>query len=51
MDLTLLHTGIGHPDLTLLVLAAIGSFAVGTAAGVYATLRNGGSEANDPVEN
>lgn len=51
MSLTLLHTGISHPDLTLLVLTGILLFVAGTGAGAYATLRNGGSEANDPVEN
>lgn len=39
MDPTLLHTGAEHPDLTLLVLTAILSFAAGTGAGAYATLK------------
>lgn len=51
MSFTLLHTGVQHPDLTLLVLTGILSFAAGTGAGAYATLRNSGSEASDPVEN
>jgi hypothetical protein len=37
MDL-LLHAGVGHPDLTLLVLTAVLSFAAGTGAGAYAAL-------------
>ncbi|WP_162994042.1 hypothetical protein [Halalkalicoccus subterraneus] len=39
MDPTLLHTGAEHPDLTLLVLTGILSFAAGTGLGVYAALR------------
>jgi hypothetical protein len=39
MDPTLLHAGTGHPDLTLLVLTAILSFAAGTGAGAYAALK------------
>lgn len=39
MDLTLLHTGAQHPDLTLLVLTGILSFAAGTGLGAYAALR------------
>lgn len=35
----LLHTGLGHPDLTLLVLTAILSFLAGTGTGAYATLK------------
>lgn len=38
MDL-LLHAGVGHTDLTLLVLTAIFSFAAGTGAGAYAALK------------
>lgn len=40
MDFTLLHTGAQHPDLTLLVLTGIFSFAAGTGAGAYAMLRS-----------
>lgn len=40
MGFTLLHTGAQHPDLTLLVLTGILSFAAGTGAGAYAMLRN-----------
>lgn len=36
---TLLHTGIGHPDIALLVLTALLSFAAGTGAGAYAALK------------
>ncbi|WP_157078415.1 hypothetical protein [Halalkalicoccus paucihalophilus] len=39
MDFTLLHTGAEHPDLTLLVLTGILSFAAGTGLGAYAALR------------
>lgn len=39
MDITLLHAGAQHPDLTLLVLTGILSFAAGTGVGAYATLR------------
>lgn len=39
MSLTLLHAGVGHPDLTLLVLTGILSFAAGTGVGAYAALR------------
>lgn len=35
---TLLHAGTQHPDLTLLVLTAVLSFAAGTGAGAYAAL-------------
>lgn len=38
MDL-LLHAGAGHPDLTLLVLTGILSFAAGAGLGAYAALR------------
>lgn len=36
---TLLHAGVGHPDLTLLVLTAILSFAAGAGTGAYAALK------------
>jgi hypothetical protein len=35
---TLLHAGTQHPDLTLLVLTGVVSFAAGTGAGAYAAL-------------
>lgn len=35
-----LHTGVGHPDLTLLVLTAIVSFGAGLGTGAYATLKD-----------
>lgn len=49
---TLLHAGTGHPDLTLLVLTAILSFAAGTGAGAYAALKGRlTSLAGEPTEN
>ena len=47
-----LHAGIGHPDLTLLVLTAILSFAAGIGTGAYATLKNKLPIGNaEPAEN
>lgn len=52
MGLTLLHTGAGHPDLTLLVLTAILSFAAGTGTGTYAALKGRLSRlTGEPAEN
>lgn len=49
---TLLHTGVGHPDLTLLVLTAILSFAAGTGAGAYAALKGElTNRTGEPAEN
>lgn len=45
MSFTLLHAGLGHPDLILLVLTGILSFAAGTGVGAYATLRSRSSDA------
>ena len=48
----LLHTGAGHPDLTLLVLTAVLSFAAGTGAGAYAALTGKLSNlTGEPTEN
>lgn len=52
MSFTLLHTGAGHPDLALLVLTAILSFAAGTGTGAYAALKGKLSNlTGEPAEN
>ena len=52
MSPTLLHTGVGHPDLALLVLTAILSFAAGTGTGAYAALEGKLSKlTGEPTEN